>query len=187
MTISVVIVAARTLTLARLMGIPLFAWWLLGAEPGGAAGPALFVFYLFFPLSDLVDGPLARWAGGARPLWGRLDALADIAFNTSSLLAAAWAGWVGPWAPASVAVLGGRFLWRGPERGSDPWGRAAGVLFYLLTGAVAAGAAFTGGGWRWWTARAGEAVALYALMVLLRGMRAGPGARRGRSTPGGGR
>ncbi|OGL61565.1 MAG: hypothetical protein A3I72_08740 [Candidatus Tectomicrobia bacterium RIFCSPLOWO2_02_FULL_70_19] len=173
--------AARALTLARLAAVPFFTGWMLRAGPEGA-GAGMLVFYLFFPLSDLLDGPLARRAGGARPLWGRLDALADIAFNTAALLAAAWTGWVGFWAGASVAVLGGRFLWRGPEAGRDPLGKAAGVLFYLLTGAVAGGAALGGGEWRWLIARAGDGVALYALIVLLAG-----GFRRGPRTPSGGR
>ncbi|MBI1724069.1 MAG: hypothetical protein HYR52_00350 [Candidatus Tectomicrobia bacterium] len=188
MAFRVSLYAARCLTLARLAGIPVFAAWLLAARPEGpGAGGALFLCYLLFPLSDLADGPLARWAGGARPLWGRLDALADIAFNTAALSTAAWTGWVGPWAPASVAILGARFLWRGTEAGRDPMGKAAGVLFYLLTGAVAAGAAFAAGegGWRWWVARAGDAVALYALIVLLRGMTRG--SRGGPRTPSGGR
>ncbi|MBI3128383.1 MAG: CDP-alcohol phosphatidyltransferase family protein [Candidatus Tectomicrobia bacterium] len=175
--------AARGLTLARLLAAPLFALWLLR---GGSLGPGFFAFYLFFPLSDLADGPLARRSGGARPLWARLDPLADIMFNAAALSAAAWTGRVGFWLPAAVLVLGGRFLWRGPEREAGAAGRAAGVLFYLMTGAVAAEAAFAGGAeWGGVLARAGDAVSLYAFMVLL--AKLGAGRRRGRRTPGGGR
>ncbi len=90
--------AARTLTLARLAGIPFFLWLLLEAPlqgPHPRAG-SLLALYLFIALSDLADGPLARRGGAESPGWGGLDALADIAFNALSLSVAAWPFREGP-------------------------------------------------------------------------------------------
>ena len=96
-------------------------------------------------LSDFLDGWLARKAGAPSHVWGQIDAAADIAFTSLSLAAAAWLGYVGPWVPVGVAVLGGRFLLRNlghqPIRQGrlveDRAGKAAGVIYYLLVGAVA--------------------------------------------------
>ncbi len=175
---SLVLAAARGLTLARLAGIPLFLWLLVITDREGpqAWGPSLLLLYFFMALSDLLDGPLARMAGSPSPLWGRVDVAADIAFNTLSLSAASWLGSVGPWVPAGVALLGGRFIlriWRRPaalEKGHDEdrAGKAAGVIYYLLVGAIALELSAEGEAGRWAVARAGDVVFLYTLFVLLR-------------------
>ncbi len=175
---SLLLALARGLTLARLAGNPLFIWLLIITDREGsqAWGTSLILLYLFMVLSDLLDGPLARMAGSPSALWGRVDVAADIAFNTLSLSAAAWLGSVGPWVPAGVALLGGRFIlrnWRSPaasEKGhaEDRAGKAAGVIYYLLVGAVALELSVEGEAGRWAVARAGDAVTFYTLFVLLR-------------------
>src|SRR5262245_27519023 len=106
--------AARGLTLARLASIPLFLFLLVQTS---RAGPqhwriSLLLLYVGIALSDFLDGWLARKAGAPSHVWGQIDATADIAFTSLSLAAAAWLGRVGPWVPAGVAILGGRFLLR---------------------------------------------------------------------------
>ena len=177
--------AARGLTLARLASIPLFLFLLVQTH---RAGPqhwrvGLLVLYVGVALSDFLDGWLARKAGAPSHVWGQIDATADIAFTSLSLAAAAWLGRVGPWVPVGVAVLGGRFLLRNLGRQPMPQGRlvedragkAAGVIYYLLVGAVALELSVAGEGGRWFIARAGDAVFLYTLFLLLR-RRGRPGA-----------
>jgi phosphatidylglycerophosphate synthase len=135
-------------------------------------------------LSDIFDGRLARKAGAPSHTWGQVDAVADIAFTSLSLAVAAWLRSVGPWVPIGVAVLGGRFLLRNlgqePTRDGrlmeDRAGKAAGVIYYLLVGAVALELAVEGDSGRWWVARAGDVVFLYTLFLLLR-------RRAGRASP----
>jgi len=178
--------AARGLTLARLASIPLFLFLLVQTHH---AGPqhwrlSLLLLYVGIALSDFLDGWLARKAGAPSHVWGQIDATADIAFTSLSLTAAAWLGRVGPWVPAGVAVLGGRFLLRNLGRQptlpgrlvEDRAGKAAGVIYYLLVGAVALELSVEGEGGRWYIARAGDAVFLYTLVLLLR-------RRRGRPSP----
>ena len=172
------LVTARGLTLARLGGIPLFLWLLVHTQRDGPQrwSMSLLLLYVGIVLSDFLDGRLARKAGAPSHGWGQVDAAADIAFNSLSLAVAAWLGRVGPWVPIGIAVLGGRFLLRNlrPQLrlagrlAEDRAGKAAGVIYYLLVGAVALGMAVDGAGGRWWVARAGDAVSLYTLFLLLR-------------------
>jgi hypothetical protein len=169
---------ARGLTLARLASIPLFVVLLIHAHHEGLPHwrLSLLLLYVGIALSDFFDGRLARKAGAPSYVWGQVDAAADIAFTSLSLATAAWLGHVGPWVPVGVAVLGGRFLL--PHQGSQPTrqgrlledrgGKAAGVIYYLLVGAVALELAVEGDGGRWWIARAGDVVFLYTLFLLLR-------------------
>ncbi len=176
--------AARGLTLARLGGIPLFLWLLVHTQREGPQrwGMSLLVMYTCIAISDFLDGRLARKAGAPSHAWGQVDAAADIAFTSMSLAAAAWLGRVGPWVPIGIAVLGGRFLLRNlrPQPTlagrlvEDRAGKAAGVLYYLLVGAVVVETAIGGEGGRWWVARAGDAVFLYTLFLLLRRRPGGP-------------
>ena len=169
---------ARGLTLVRLASIPPFLFLLVQTH---RAGPqywwmSLLLVYVCIALSDFLDGWLARKAGAPSHVWGQIDAAADIAFNSLSLAAAAWLGCVGPWVPVGVAVLGGRFLLRNlghqPRQQErlieDRAGKAAGVIYYLLVGAVAIELSVAGEGGRWFIARAGDAVFLYTLFLLLR-------------------
>ena len=177
---------ARGLTLARLASIPLFLFFLVqthraGLQPGGMS---LLLLYVGIALSDFFDGRLARKAGAPSHVWGQIDATADIAFTSLSLAAAAWLGRIGPWVPLGVAVLGGRFLLH--NLGHQPTlqgrlvedraGKAAGVIYYLLVGAIAVELSVAGEGGRWFIARVGDAVFLYTLFLLLR-------RRKGRSRP----
>jgi phosphatidylglycerophosphate synthase len=169
---------ARGLTLARLGGIPLFLWLLVHTQRDGPQrwSMSLLLLYVGIVLSDFLDGRLARKAGAPSHGWGQVDAAADITFNSLSLAVAAWLGRVGPWVPIGIAVLGGRFLLCNLRPQPAPAGRlvedragkAAGVIYYLLVGAVALGMAVDGAGGRWWVARAGDAVFLYTLFLLLR-------------------
>ncbi len=149
---------------------------------GGASrstGALLFVLYLVTAFSDLLDGYFARKAGSASAKWGRLDVLADVWFNTSALLAAAWLGIVGYWVPLGIAVLAAQFLHRNrttlPERRSrlreDLPGKAAGVVYYLLVGAVALGIWLDDGRWSAWTGWVGNAVFVYTALVFARNLR----------------
>ena len=149
-----------------------------GAPP--AAGALLFILYLLIACSDLLDGFFARKAGAANARWGRLDVLADVWFNTSSLLAAAWLGIVGYWVPLGIAALAAQFLYRNRDRPSPPErpsrlredlpGKAAGVVFYLLVGAVVLGVWLGAGRWNEWIARAGDAVFAYTVLVFARNL-----------------
>ena len=138
------------------------------------AEPSL--LYVCIALSDFFDGQLARKAGAPSHIWGQIDAVADIAFTSLSLATAAWLGCVGPSVPVGVAVLGGRFLLRNLGQQptlagrlvEPPPSKAAGVIYYLLVGAVTIELAVEGEGGRWWIARAGDAVFLYTLFLLLR-------------------
>jgi len=170
--------AARGLTLARLGSIPLFLWLLVHTHRDGPQlwRMSLLLLYVCIVLSDFLDGRLARQAGAPSHGWGLVDAAADIAFTSMSFAAAAWLGRVGPWVPVGVAILGGRFLLRNLHHQptlagrlvEDRAGKAAGVIYYLLVGAVACEMVVDGEGGRWWVARAGDAVFLYTLFLLLR-------------------
>jgi len=176
--------AARGLTLARLASIPLFLFLLVQTH---RAGPqpwwtSLLLLYVCIALSDFLDGRLARRAGAPSHVWGQIDATADIAFTSLSLATAAWLGCVGPWVPLGVTVLGGRFLLRNLGHQpilqgrlmEDRAGKAAGVIYYLLVGAVAVELSVVGEGDRWLIARAGDAVFFYTLFLLLRGRKGRP-------------
>jgi phosphatidylglycerophosphate synthase len=169
---------ARGLTLARLASIPPFLMLLVHTHHEGRAlwRLSLLLVYGGIALSDVFDGRLARKAGAPSHVWGQVDAAADIAFTSLSLAAAAWLGYVEPWVPAGVAILGGRFLLRNlghqpTQQGrlvEDRLGKAAGVIYYLLVGAVVLEVAVEGDNGRWWIARVGDAVFLYTLFLLLR-------------------
>ena len=151
------------------------------ASHGGASrstGALLFLLYLLTAFSDLLDGHFARKAGSAGAWWGRLDVLADVWFNTSALLAAAWLGIVGYWVPLGTAALAAQFLYRNrttlPEGRSrlreDLPGKAAGVVYYLLVGAVALGIWLDGGRWSVWIGWAGNAVFVYTALLFTRNL-----------------
>ena len=150
-------------------------------SPGasGSHGALLFLLYLLTAFSDLLDGYFARKAGAPSAKWGRVDALADVLFNTSSLLAAAWLGLVGYWVPLGVVALAAQFLYRNsavqPERAArlreDLPGKAAGVVYYLLVGAVALGLWFDSGSWNVWIYWTGNAVFVYTALVFTRNLR----------------
>lgn len=169
---------ARGLTLGRLASVPLLVVVLVHTAQTEARAwqVSLGLLYSALALSDFLDGRLARKAGATSQGWGQLDALADIVLNSAGLAAAAWIGRVGFWVPSGVALLGGRFLLRNLGRVPAPSGRlvedragkAAGVIYYLLLGAVVGEIVLGQPGWRWSIARAGDVVFLYTLFLLLR-------------------
>ena len=142
----------------------------------GSAGVLLFALYVLTASSDLLDGYLARRSGAPSARWGRLDAFADMLFNTTALLAAAWLGLVGYWVPLGVVALAAQFLYRNkkpraenpPHLLEDLPGKAAGVLYYLLVGGVAAGIWLDRDRAPEWLGWAGDAVFLYTALVFAR-------------------
>jgi phosphatidylglycerophosphate synthase len=181
---------ARALTLGRLAGTGPFVWLLVRAHHGAGPGERLMLgcAYVFLALSDFFDGWLARRAGAATAFWARADVGADILFNVGALGAAAWLRLVGPWVPAGVAVLGGRFLVRSVRDGGsggdlpeDRLGKLAGVAYYALVGWVVAELVTGGVFGAIAIARGGDAVFLYTLVAYWRG-RARPMSSRLRRT-----
>ncbi len=169
---------ANGLTLGRFAAPVPFIYLMLESHGGASrsAGALLFVLYLLTAFSDVLDGYFARKAGSASARWGRLDVLADVWFNTSALLAAAWLGLVGYWVPLGTTALAAQFLLRNrtsasdtrPKLREDLPGKAAGVVYYLLVGAVALGIWLDGGRWSIWIGWAGDAVFVYTALVFAR-------------------
>jgi phosphatidylglycerophosphate synthase len=179
------------LTLSRFVLLPAFLWLLYcaGRHPTPSNRAALAGCYTFVALSDALDGRLARRARATSRRWARLDAAADISFNLSALAASSHLGWMGPWVPAGVAILGGRFLWRiAADRGDsterireDRAGKAAGVLYYGLVGWVVAELTTGELLGRRLLARGADAVFGYTLLALWLGRGSSP-SRSGRMT-----
>ncbi len=171
---------ANGLTLGRLAAPVPFIHLMLETHGAysGSRGVLLFLFYLLIAVSDLLDGFFARKAGAPSLRWGRLDALADILFNTSSLLAAAWLGLVGYWVPLGVVALAVQFVYRNRRRRPGPQtrlaedlpGKAAGVLYYLLVGAVALGLSLDAARSSAWIGWTGNLVFLYTAVVFTRNL-----------------
>ena len=145
----------------------------------GSPGAVLFALYVVTAASDLADGYLARRSGAPSARWARLDALADVLFNTTALLAAAWLGLVGYWVPLGIAALAAQFLYRnrtaqadaGPQLLEDLPGKAAGVIYYLLVGAVVLGIWLDRERAPLWLDWAGNAVFVYTALVFARNLR----------------
>jgi len=171
---------ARGLTLGRFGAILPFLYILVKTfeEPRGQQPAVLGLFFVAIAVSDLLDGFFARLAGASSHRWGQLDALADILFNTTSLSIAAWLGLVGIWVPLGVIVLAALFMLRNrrPEMpdhvrlSEDPFGKAAGVVFYAMVGAAVLSVWLQTETARiavWWL---GNLVFTYTLIVLIRNL-----------------
>jgi len=176
---------ARSFTLARFGATLPFLYLLVKVveEPPGQQSMGLGLFFLAIAASDLLDGFFARMAQASSYRWGQLDALADILFNTASLLVAAWSGLLGFWVPLGVIVLATLFIHRnrrseGPGHArlsEDRLGKAAGVVYYLLVGAVVLSLWLRTEPVRtalWWL---GNLVFVYTLAVLVRNLRRNTG------------
>lgn len=169
--------AARALTLLRFATIAPFAWLLgyLAENPNPLLGATLVALYLAVVASDFIDGRLARAAGGASVVWGRVDVLADVTFNVASLAVAAAAGVVRAWLPATVALLGARYLFVCFTAGAradlpvDTPGKVAGVLFYAMVGVAVAQVTQAIPG-ALLTSALGDALAVYGAWLFVRGL-----------------
>jgi len=168
---------ARGLTLGRFAATPPFLY-LLVQTCGEPQGVGIGLLFLAIAVSDLLDGFFARLAGASSHHWGQLDALADILFNTASLLVAAWLGLVGVWVPLGVIVLAALFMHRNRRArmadhvrlSEDSLGKAAGVVFYVMVGAVVLSLWLQTEMARiavWWL---GNLVFTYTLVVLIRNL-----------------
>jgi phosphatidylglycerophosphate synthase len=188
----VLALTARALTLSRFVLLAPFLWLLtsVAAQPSAPGRLALAGTFAFVALSDSLDGRLARRAGAASRRWARIDVVADMLFNFSALTAASLLGWMGPWVPAGVALLGGRFLWRiaadsgeaGPRVREDRPGKLAGVLYYVLVGWVVVESATGGILGSSAVARGADAVFAYTLVAFWLGRSPPASSRPGRST-----
>jgi CDP-diacylglycerol--glycerol-3-phosphate 3-phosphatidyltransferase len=74
---SVRIIGAFLLVAIALTGRP---YWFVGV-------------YLVFALTDLIDGPLARWLGQSSEIGAKLDSVADVSLSTSLLVGATILSW----------------------------------------------------------------------------------------------
>jgi len=115
------------------------------------------VAFALAAMSDYVDGPLARRAGGASRYGVLLDSSADIVFVLVALSAGVVGGrlaWVVPVAVACAAapylaatLLRSRATGR-PARAYSAVGHWAGICNYALAGIVAGSAALPAPAWR---------------------------------------
>ena len=104
--------------------------------------------------------------------------LADVWFNTSALLAAAWLGLLGYWVPAGVAALAAQYLYRNSRHPpgtnthlrEDRPGKLAGVIYYLLVGGVVLNLWLDADRPSRWLDRTGNAVFVYTTLVFARNM-----------------
>ena len=167
---------ANGLTLGRFAAPAPFVYLLFEAHGGasGHAGALLFLVYLLTASTDLLDGWFARKAGSGSARWGRLDVLADVWFNTSALLAAAWLGLLGYWVPAGVVALAAQYLYRNSRQPAgtnthlreDRPGKLAGVIYYLLAGGVVLNVWLDPGRPSRWLDWTGNAVFVYTALVF---------------------
>ncbi len=134
----------------RLVLAPVFAWTLAD----GAWTPL--VTFVLAAVSDYVDGPLARRAGGATRYGVLLDSGADIAFVLVALTAGAATGrlaWIVPVAvvcaatPYLMATFRRSRVERRPARAFSAVGHWAGICNYALVGLVAGSTALPGSAW----------------------------------------
>lgn len=88
------------LSIARLAGVPLFLWLLLGPEEDGWALAVLVVA----GISDWADGKIARWLNQTSKLGAMLDPAADRLYTLATVIAFVLRDIV-PWWIAAVLVL----------------------------------------------------------------------------------
>lgn len=83
----------NTVTLIRLLGIPVFWWVLLGQDNVGLAAGLFFVI----GLTDWIDGYLARRLNQVTKLGTALDPIADRLLIASAVIGGLIAGVIPPW------------------------------------------------------------------------------------------
>ncbi|MFE9429286.1 CDP-alcohol phosphatidyltransferase family protein [Kitasatospora sp. NPDC006697] len=105
-----VLTIPNLLSMARLVGVPVFLWLILWPEFGGPKndGWALLIL-LLSGVSDYLDGKLARRWGQISRLGQLLDPLADRLYIFSTLLGLTWRG-ILPWWLTAVLVARDLFI-----------------------------------------------------------------------------
>jgi CDP-diacylglycerol--glycerol-3-phosphate 3-phosphatidyltransferase len=156
---------ANALTVARLLLVPVFVWFLLAGGTGGRT--IAFVAFAVASVTDLLDGELARRLGLITDFGKIADPIADKALTGSALITLSYLGELAWWVTAvivvrEVAVTGLRFwvIRRGviaASRGGKlktllqiiaiclyilPWGN--GILRAVVMGAAVAATLVTG-------------------------------------------
>ncbi|MFF7633335.1 CDP-alcohol phosphatidyltransferase family protein [Kitasatospora sp. NPDC008050] len=92
-----VLTIPNLLSMARLVGVPVFLWLILWPEFGGPNNDGWALAILMFSgVSDYLDGKLARRWGQISRIGQILDPLADRLFVLSTLLGLTWRG-ILPW------------------------------------------------------------------------------------------
>lgn len=165
-----VLTAANAITLLRLLGLPLFAWLVLGRDALGAA----FVVLTLVGATDWVDGYVARRFDQVTRLGKVLDPLVDRALIATAVVVLAADGII-PWTLVALVVgrdvvllLAALVVFRGiPPIPVTRTGKAATAALllalpgFLLAEAVGAGAVRSGA----WALAAVGVVAYYAAGV----------------------
>jgi CDP-diacylglycerol---glycerol-3-phosphate 3-phosphatidyltransferase len=103
---------ANALTVARLLLVPVFVWFLLAGGTGGRT--IAFVAFAVASVTDLLDGELARRLGLITDFGKIADPIADKALTGSALITLSYLGELAWWVTAvivvrEVAVTGLRF------------------------------------------------------------------------------
>lgn len=95
-----ILTVPNLLSFARLVGVPIYLWMLLGPHYDEAALGII----AFSGLSDYLDGKLARWLNQTSKIGILLDPAADRLYVFATLFAFAWRDIV-PWWFAGLLVL----------------------------------------------------------------------------------
>jgi CDP-diacylglycerol---glycerol-3-phosphate 3-phosphatidyltransferase len=97
-----VVNVANGLTVARLVLVPVFVWFLLD---GGTAGRTIaFVAFAVASVTDLLDGELARRRGLITDFGKIADPIADKALTGSALITLSYLGELAWWVTAVIVV-----------------------------------------------------------------------------------
>ena len=120
-----------------MLAIPAYLAIAAGSWPAAAGMFALAV------ASDLLDGPLARARGTARPRGALLDHGADATFVAACLAAHAQHAGVSLLLPILILLAFAQYVWdsgahRGGELRGNTIGRINGIAYYALSGALIA-------------------------------------------------
>ena len=126
---------ANLLTAIRLLLTFPLAWSM--AEPEFLPGPVILLILIVAVLTDYFDGIVARASGTASPAGMLFDHGTDFLFVTSSLAAAAWAGYLHWILPVVIViafsqyVLDSYLLFRQRELRMNFLGRWNGIFYFV--------------------------------------------------------
>jgi CDP-diacylglycerol--glycerol-3-phosphate 3-phosphatidyltransferase len=93
---------ANGLTMARLVLVPVFVWFLLVGGPGGRA--VAFVAFAVASVTDLLDGELARRRGLITDFGKIADPIADKALTGAALITLSYLGELAWWITVIIVV-----------------------------------------------------------------------------------